>query len=90
MSRRASHQVTDVYDARDFAAGRRGLPGCADRIVDCDGDSGSLLADGATDERVARSDCGKGPKLKTSPQNSLINILASCLVKTCLEIHYQC
>lgn len=53
-----------MYDARDFAAGRRGLPSCADRIVDCDGDSGSLLADGATDERVTRSDCGKEQRLK--------------------------
>lgn len=79
-----------MYDARDFAAGRRGLPSCADRIVDCDGDAASLLADGATDERVIRSDCGKEQKLKPPPQNSLIDILSSCLVKTCLVIHYQC
>lgn len=44
-----------MYDTRDFAARRRGLPSCADRIVDGDGDSCSLLADGATDERVTRS-----------------------------------
>lgn len=44
-----------MYDTRDFAARRRGLPSRADRIVDGDGDSCSLLADGATDERVTWS-----------------------------------
>lgn len=48
-----SHQVADVNDAGHFAAGWRGLPGRANRVIDCDGDSSFLLADGATNEGVA-------------------------------------
>lgn len=47
-----SHQVADMNNAGDFAAGRRRLPSCADRIIDCDADSCFLLADGATNEGV--------------------------------------
>lgn len=54
-----SHQVADVYDAGDFAARRRGLPGRADRIVYGDGDACPLLADGATDESLAGGHCAE-------------------------------
>lgn len=47
------YKVADVNNAGDFAARWRGLPGCANRVVDCDGNSCFLLADGATNEGVA-------------------------------------
>lgn len=49
----APHQVADVDDAGHFAPGRRRLPGCADRVVDGDGNACFLLADGATHQGVA-------------------------------------
>lgn len=52
-----------MYDTRDFAARRRGLAGCADRIVNSDGDSCSLLADGATDESVTGGHCTEKKKI---------------------------
>lgn len=54
-----SHQVADVNDAGDFAARWRGLPGRANRVIDCDGNARFLLADGATDEGVAGGHWGK-------------------------------
>lgn len=59
---RASHQVADMYDTGDFPARRRGLPGRADRIVNGDGDSCPLLADGATDESLTGGHCRKEDK----------------------------
>lgn len=47
-----SHQVADVNNAGDFATRWRGLPGSANRVIDCDGNTGFLLADGATNESV--------------------------------------
>lgn len=43
-----------MNNAGDFAARRRGLPGRANGIVDCDGNSCFLLADGATNEGVTQ------------------------------------
>lgn len=37
----------------DFAAGWRGLTGRANRVIDCDGNTRFLLADGAANEGVA-------------------------------------
>lgn len=48
-----SHQVADVNDAGDFAARWRRLTGRANRVINCDGNSCFLLADGATNEGVA-------------------------------------
>lgn len=48
-----THQVADVNDAGDFASRWGWLPGCADRVIDRDGNSCFLLADGATNEGVA-------------------------------------
>ena len=48
-----SHQITDVNNVGDFAARWRGLPCSAHRVVNSDGDTCFLLADGATNECVA-------------------------------------
>lgn len=53
QTERWSHQVPDVNDAGDLSARWRGLPRCANGVVDGDGDSRFLLADGATNESVA-------------------------------------
>lgn len=81
-----SHQVTDMYDTRDFAARRRGLPGRADRIVNRDGDSCSLLADGATDECVTGGHCAEKKKNKINTQKRLISILTKSGVQPKLAL----
>lgn len=40
-------------DIRHFATRRRGLPGCADGVIDGDGHARLLLTDGATHQTVA-------------------------------------
>lgn len=80
-----------MYDTRDFAARRRGLAGCADRIVNSDGDSCSLLADGATDESVTGGHCAEKKKKinKNSNQTDKYSKQKLRLAKTCLVIHYR-
>ena len=51
-----AYQVGNVDDLGDFAAGRGGLLGQADGVVDGDGHAGLLLADGAAHQGVAGGD----------------------------------
>lgn len=50
-----THQVGDVDDVGDFAMRRRQLPGGADGVVDSDGHTRALLAEGAAHHRVTGS-----------------------------------
>lgn len=47
-----TNQVGQVDDVGHFASWRRGLLGCADRVIYGDGHARLLLADGATDQCV--------------------------------------
>lgn len=61
----SSHQIADMDDVGDFSSWRWRLPSRTNRVVDCDRNARFLLADWATNERVAGGHWNKVGEITT-------------------------
>lgn len=77
-----THQVADVNNAGHFATRWRRLPGRAHRVIDGDGNTHFLLADGATNEGVVGGHWVEGGKPVSSL--SLLRLYVYYLQHKCL------